>query len=77
VVGDVALPEGTGRLPMVAPVAIRQGILAARNIQHALKGCPLLLFQYRDPRTLVTVGRNVAIAHAFRRSFTGFMARLV
>ncbi|WP_448595288.1 NAD(P)/FAD-dependent oxidoreductase [Thermoflexus hugenholtzii] len=77
VVGDLALPEGPGRLPMVAPVAIQQGTLAARNILRALKGRPPLPFRYRDPGTLVTIGRNAAVAHVFGRAFTGFAAWLL
>lgn len=77
VVGDLALPEGPGKLPMVAPVAIQQGTLAARNILRALKGRPPLPFRYRDPGTLVTIGRNAAVAHVFGRAFTGFAAWLL
>ena len=76
-VGDLAFPEGAGRLPMVAPVAIQQGALAARNILRVLEGRPPHPFRYRDPGTLVTIGRNAAVAHVFGRSFTGFPAWLL
>lgn len=62
---------------MVAPVAIQQGALAARNILRVLEGRPPQPFRYRDPGTLVTIGRNAAVAHVFGRSFTGFPAWLL
>ena len=77
VVGDLALPEGLGKLPMVAPVAIQQGTHAARNILRVLQGRPPQPFRYRDPGTLVTLGRNAAVAHVFGRAFTGFSAWLL
>lgn len=77
VIGDAALPEGANRLPMVAPVAIQQGAWAARNILRALHGRPPRPFHYRDPGTLVTIGRNAAVAHVFGRAFTGFPAWLL
>ncbi len=77
VVGDLALPEGSGKLPMVAPVAIQQGMWAARNILRALRGRPPQPFRYRDPGTLVTLGRNAAVAYVFGRAFTGFPAWLL
>jgi len=77
VIGDLALPDGAGRLPMVAPVAIQQGEAAARNILRALRGQPPRPFRYRDPGTLVTLGRNAAVAHVFGRAFTGFPAWLL
>lgn len=77
IVGDLALPEGAGKLPMVAPVAIQQGTWAARNILRVLRGRPPEPFRYRDPGTLVTLGRNAAVAHVFGRAFTGFPAWLL
>jgi NADH:ubiquinone reductase (H+-translocating) len=78
VIGDAAYLEHEGApLPMVAPVAIQQAKTAARNIQNLLAGTPLETFQYRDPGSLATVGRNAAVARIGRFHFAGFAAWLV
>jgi NADH dehydrogenase len=75
VVGDLAYMEDRGRpLPMIAPVAIQEGVAAAQNILRQIGGQPPLPFRYRDRGTLVTIGRNAAVAHVWGRSFTGFPA---
>ncbi len=75
VVGDLAYVEDRGRpLPMIAPVAIQEGVAAAQNILRQIGGQPPLPFRYRDRGTLVTIGRNAAVAHVWGRSFTGFPA---
>lgn len=74
-VGDLAYLEEEGRpLPMVAPVAIQQGERAARNILCQIEGRPPEPFRYRDRGTMVTIGRNAAVAYLFSRSLTGFPA---
>jgi len=61
VVGDLAYLEETGSpLPMVAPVAIQQGTVAAKNILRRLSGEPLHPFHYRDRGMMATIGRNAA-----------------
>ncbi len=78
VVGDLAHVEQGGRpLPMIAPVAIQQGEAAARNIICQINGDAPLPFRYRDRGTMVTIGRNAAVAHVWARSFTGFPAWLL
>lgn len=78
VVGDLAhLPAAGQPLPMVAPVATQQGALAARNIRRQLAGRPGLPFRYRDRGTMVTIGRNAAVARVYGRSFKGFPAWLL
>jgi len=75
VIGDLAYLEEDGRpLPMIAPVAVQQGTVAAGNIVRQLAGEAPLPFRYRDPGTMVTIGRNAAVAHVFGRAFTGFPA---
>ncbi len=76
VIGDAAyLEEKNGQpLPMVAPVAIQQANLAAENIRRIISAKPLLDFNYKDPGTLATIGRNAAVAHLGRWNFTGFFA---
>ncbi len=73
--GDAAYLELDGRsLPMIAPAAIQQGTVAARNILRQLRGVPPAPFRYRDRGTLVTIGRNAAVADVGGRGVTGFPA---
>lgn len=78
VIGDLCHLEQDGRpLPMTAPVAIQQGVTAAQNIMRQMAGQPPAPFRFRDKGTMVTIGRNVAVAHLARRCFTGFVAWLI
>ena len=79
VIGDAGLLEGPDgqALPMVAPVAIQQGELAAANIRRALRGEAALPFVYHDPGMLATIGRSQAVARLWGLSLTGFLAWLV
>ncbi len=75
VVGDLAFLEQEGNpLPMLAPVATRQGTHAARNILRMLRGGEPIPFRYRDPGTLATIGRNAAVAHVGGLTISGFPA---
>ncbi len=62
---------------MIAPVAIQQGEAAARNVLRQINGDAPLPFRYRDRGTMVTIGRNAAVAHVWGRAFTGFAAWLL
>jgi NADH dehydrogenase len=62
---------------MMAPVAMQQGELAARNVGHLARGEPLESFRYRDPGSLATIGRTAAVARLGRFHFTGFIAWLL
>jgi NADH:ubiquinone reductase (H+-translocating) len=74
-IGDLAYVEEDGRpLPLIAPVAIQQGVAAARNITRQITQQAPLPFRYRDKGTLVTIGRNAAVAYLGGRAFTGFPA---
>ena len=78
VIGDLAFIEEDGHsLPMLAPVATQQGEAAARNMIRQVNGQAPLPFHYRDRGTMVTIGRNSAIAHVWGRAFTGFPAWLL
>lgn len=78
VIGDAAYWEEAGEpLPMVAPVAIQQAEVVARNIERAVAGEPPEEFCYRDPGSLATVGRNAAVARLGRFQFRGFAAWMV
>jgi len=75
VIGDAAFLESEARpLPMMAPVAMQQGELAARNVVRWLRGEPLEPFRYRDPGSLATIGRTAAVARLGRFQFTGLLA---
>jgi NADH dehydrogenase len=75
VIGDLAYLEEDGKaLPMMAPVAIQQGVVAAQNIARQVAGQAPLPFHYRDRGTMVTIQRNAAVAHVFGRAFAGFPA---
>ena len=79
VIGDAAyLEDGKGQpLPMLATVAQQEANVAARNIQHILKGEDLEPFQYKDPGLLATIGRNAAVARIWGLSFSGFIAWVI
>ncbi len=76
-VGDVAAmltekaPKGH---PMVAPVAIQQGQLLAKNIVCLLQNKPLKAFQYKDKGSMATVGRNRAVVEVGKFKTQGFFA---
>src|SRR5256885_6759076 len=50
---------------------------AAANIRRRLTGQPPLAFDYRNPGTLATIGRNAAVAYIRGIAFTGFPAWVV
>ncbi len=78
VVGDAAYLEKNGQpMPMMGTVAFQQGTAAGENILRLLAGKPALAFQYQDPGSLATIGRNAAVARIGRWHFSGFVAWVV
>jgi NADH:ubiquinone reductase (H+-translocating) len=78
VIGDqahCAHQNGTP-LPGLAPVAIQQGVAAARNILSDLAGKRRQGFHYTDKGQLATIGRRRAVAEMKGLRFGGFMAWL-
>jgi NADH dehydrogenase len=76
-IGDLAHSEANGKpLPMIAPVALQQGVLAAKNIRRRQAEMSALPFQYRDHGMMATIGRNAAVASIGGWAFTGFPAWL-
>lgn len=77
VLGDTALmmsekfPKGH---PQVAPVAIQQAELLAKNIKAIKKNKPLRPFKYVNKGVMATVGRNKAIVDLPFLKLTGFFA---
>ena len=78
--GDVALmeepsfPEGH---PQVAPVAIQQAKLLAKNFLRVQKSKDLIPFAYHDKGTMATIGRNLAIVELPYVRFYGTFAWFV
>jgi len=76
-IGDVAsmvqedFPKGH---PMVAPVAIQQGTLVAKNIIADLKNRTPKSFKYIDKGSMATVGRNRAVMESKGIKMGGFFA---
>ena len=64
VIGDMAsVKDGKGNpLPGLAPVAIQEGRYVAKLIQARLTGGTLPPFEFHDPGTMATIGRNAAVA---------------
>jgi NADH:ubiquinone reductase (H+-translocating) len=78
VIGDLAHIEQDGALvPGVAPAAMQQGDLAARNILATLNGRPRQAFHYIDKGMLATIGRGAAVARIGRFKTSGFLAWLL
>jgi NADH dehydrogenase len=74
--GDVARVGNTDH-PMLAPVAIQQGRLAASNILRPIEGQAPRPFRYNDRGTMVTIGRSSAVARIYGIPLSGFPAWLV
>jgi NADH dehydrogenase len=76
VIGDMAHLEepGRGLVPGLAPAAIQQGRLAARNVLASVEGRPRRPFRYRDKGMMATIGKHKAIAQTGRFRLTGFLA---
>ncbi len=79
VIGDAAsfIDKDGNPLPMIAPVAMQQATIAAKNIVRRIEGQPLEEFTYRDPGVMATIGRNQAVAHVWGLKFRGFIAWLM
>ncbi|MBW4600575.1 MAG: NAD(P)/FAD-dependent oxidoreductase [Calothrix sp. FI2-JRJ7] len=72
-VGDLAALHDK-QLPMVAPVAIQQGITAANNILRQIKGKNPQPLHYQHQGSMVIIGRHAAVAHIGKVKLTGFPA---
>lgn len=78
--GDIALmqlddlPSGH---PQVAPVAIQQAALLAKNLEHLVTGKTIIPFNYQDQGSMATVGRNLALVEIGKIKLKGFIAWLV
>src|SRR5512140_876974 len=78
VIGDLASLEQDGKpIPGLAPAAMQMGRHAARNVELAIAGQPVLPFRYIDKGTLATIGRARAVAERGKLRMGGFLAWLV
>ncbi|WP_443939674.1 NAD(P)/FAD-dependent oxidoreductase [Pedobacter sp. MW01-1-1] len=76
-IGDVAAiitEETPNGHPGVAPVALQQGTLLAKNLVNILEKKPLLPFNYFDKGSMATVGRNKAVVDIGKIRFQGVFA---
>jgi len=76
-IGDICLQKEKAYLnghPQVAPVAIQQGRLLAKNLKQMEKGKKMSAFSYFNQGTLATVGRNKAVADLHDLKLSGFPA---
>jgi NADH dehydrogenase len=76
VIGDSAAPKTAADAPRVAPVAIDQGRIAARNIIHQLRGQPLEGYKYVSKGMLISLGMNYAVVSVAGLRFSGYFAWL-
>lgn len=79
-IGDVSLMK-TGIYqkghPQVAPVAMQQAGLLAKNLLNAQQKKELKPFVYKDKGSMATVGRNLAVAELGKIKMKGFIAWVV
>jgi NADH dehydrogenase len=76
VIGDSASPANVTDTPRVAPVAMAQGRVAARNIGHLWRNEPLENYRYADKGMLVSLGLNYAVVNVFGIKVSGYFAWL-
>ena len=62
--------------PRVAPAAIQQGRIAARNVRHLWRGEPLESFDYNARGMLVSLGMNYAVVNIAGIKVSGYFAWL-
>jgi len=76
IVGDSAAALTAANAPLVAPVAMDHGRVAAQNIVRRLRGKPLESFRYVPQGTLVSLGMNYAVVSVGGLRFSGYFAWL-
>jgi NADH dehydrogenase len=77
-IGDLAHFEDNDHpVAMIAPAAVQEGEMAARNILRQIRAEPPLPFHYQDLGRLAAIGRNAAAVQLAGRNFTGFFAWLL
>jgi len=75
--GDcAAVPDGTSRKfhPPTAQHGLRQGLVAAKNIEAEILGHPPTPFVFKTLGQLATIGHRTGVAIVFGIKFSGFIA---
>lgn len=72
--GDAGFPQGH---PMMAPPAMQQGQLLAKNLKRLLQQKTMKPFRYFDKGSMATIGRNRAVVDLGKLRFQGFFAWFV
>jgi NADH:ubiquinone reductase (H+-translocating) len=74
--GDcAAVPDGTGKFyPPTAQHGMREAVVAAKNIAHAIAGEPRTPFRYKTVGMLASLGHHTGVAKLFGMKFSGFVA---
>jgi NADH dehydrogenase len=79
-IGDIALMNSDEKYPnghpMVAPVAVQQAQLFAKNLTKIISNKPLQSFHYFDKGSMATVGRHKAVFESFGIKMQGYIAWL-
>jgi NADH dehydrogenase len=76
-VGDcAAVPDSkTGEFyPPTAQHGLREGVIAAQNIERTIRGQPLRPFRYQTLGLLAAIGHRTGVAMVFGMKFSGFIA---
>ena len=76
-IGDcAAVPDGTSRKfhPPTAQHGLRQGLVAAKNIEAAIFGRSLTPFVFKTLGQLASIGHRAGVAMVFGIKFSGFIA---
>src|SRR3984893_2209590 len=76
VVGDSAAADTAPETPRVAPAAIQQGRIAARNVRHLWRGGSLESYNYKSQGMLVSLGMNYAVVNIAGIQVSGYFAWL-
>lgn len=72
-IGDIASlagPDGKP-LPMLAQIAVKQGLLTGQNIKRMIRGRKLIPFSYKSKGSLASVGQWKAVADIYGFRFSG------
>jgi NADH dehydrogenase len=79
VLGDMAsFQDENGKpLPMLAQVAVNEGVHTGKNIKRMLSGKSLLPFKYKSQGGLASLGRGYAVADIHGIRFSGLFAWLL
>jgi NADH dehydrogenase len=76
-VGDcAAIPDSnTGQFyPPTAQHGLREGVVAAKNIERTILGQPLEAFRFKTLGLLAAIGHRTGVAMVFGMKFSGFIA---